>query len=463
MKKDDLYLLTAKLSKEEKTYISKRLSAFKKNSVLKSLFEEICNLYSLPKQETDNLLAEKYGKHYRTRKKQLYYTILKILRDYHHTLIHQIHFYMLDINLLFEKGLFEQARKILAKAKKLVEHNQVIPLYIELLYMELRMSYYTYYDNLNPEKINHIKQEFSYYHNILKEDIEWTLTTSEKLRDFFALGNPPEYKDYAAMPNPKGHISFVQKYILAGLTYRNYLDFENSYHYRYELWNYFKKYPELTALYPELYLTAVNMAIIGMNDLQKYEQSLAILDELSLQDIKAKIAQIEIFRIQATHYTQVYNFIQNYEKAYIQTEIYTKNSLYHELHQIDKQLLHLHFAVSCIGVKDYHKAIYYCYQALNAEGNVNIMSLCVFLLFIIHLAKGDREAITIIAHKYKDLPFYQPFYSRCISILTDDGLGTAQILKNILIEYKNQDFKSRFLWERYLNIEQLVKSVFIFE
>lgn len=463
MKKDDLYLLTAKLSKEEKTYISKRLSAFKENSVLKSLFEEVCNLYSLSKQETDSLLAEKYGKHYRTRKKQLYYIILKILRDYHHTLIHQIHFYLLDINLLFEKGLFEQARKILAKAKKLAEHNQIIPLYIELLYMELRMSYYTYYDNLNPEKINHIKQEFSYYYNILKEDIEWSLITSEKLRDFFASGTPPEYKDYTAIPNPKGHISFIQNHILAGLTYRNYLDFEKSYYYRYELWNYFKKYPELTALYPELYLTAINMAIIGMNDLGKYEQSLAILNELSFQDIKAKIAQIEIFRIQATYYTQTHNFMQHYQTAYNAIENQIKNPLYSELHQIDKQLLHLHFAVSCIGVKDYHKSIYYCYQALNVEGSVNIMSLCVFLLFITHLAKGDREAITIIAQQYKDLPFYQSFYSRCISILTADESTTDQILKNILIEYKNQDFKSRFVWERYLNIEQLVKSAFIYE
>jgi hypothetical protein len=463
MKKDDLYLLTAKLSKEEKTYISKRLSAFKENSVLKSLFEDICILYALPKQQTDSVLAEKYGRHYRTRKKQLYYTILKILRDYHHTLIHQIHFYMLDINLLFEKGLFEQARKLLAKAKKLAERNQIIPLYIELLYMELRMSYYTYYDNLNPEKITQIQQEFSYYHNILKEDIHWTLTTSEQLRDFFASGVSPEYKDYTQVSNPKGHLSFIQQHILAGLTYRNYLDFENSYRYRYELWDYFRKYPELTALYPELYLTAVNMVIIGTNDLGKYENSLDILDELSLQNIKADIARIEAFRIQATYYTQTHNFMQHYHTAYNAIENQIKNPLYHELHQIDRQLLHLHFAVSCIGAGDYHKAVYYCYQALNAEGNVNVMSLCVFLLLITHFAREDKEAMLIVVQQYKDLPFNHAFYDKSIRILNSDTLNTADIIKKLLQEYRKQDFKSRFVWEKYLSTEQLVKSIFTFE
>lgn len=463
MKKDDLYLLVSRLSKEEKTYISKKLSTFKENSVLKSLFEEVCALYSLPKQKIDSILAEKYGRHYRTRKKQLYYAILKILHHYHHSLLHQIHFYILDINLLFEKGLFEQARKMLNKAKKLAERNQIIPLYIELLYMELRMSYYTYYDNLNPEKITQIQQEFSYYHNILKEDTEWMLKTSLQLRNFFAFGILPEKKEYSDLIAPEGHISFIQQHILAGLTYRSYLDFEKSFHYRFELWNYFKKYPELTALYPELYLTAVNMVIIANSDLGKYEQNLTLLDELSTQPVRAEIAQIEVFRIQATYYTQVHNFMQNYNIAYLGIEKYTQNSFYRELHPIDRQLLHLHFAVACLGAGDYHKAVYYCYQALNSEGNPNVMDLCVFLLLIVHLAREDKEAMLIVAQQYRDLLKHHSFCSFCINILTADEFNTADIVKNILAEYRKQDFKSRFVWEKYLNTEQLIKSIFITE
>lgn len=459
MKKDDLYLLAGRLSKEEKSYISKKLSAFRENSMLKALFEDVCMLYTQPKNETDLILSEKYGRHFRTRKKQLYYTMLKILRNYHHTLIHQIHFYILDINLLFEKGLFEQARKILNKAKKLAEHNQIIPLYMELLYMELRMSYYTYYDNLNPEKIAHIQTDFLHYHQILKEDIEWTLTASEQIRNFFATGDFPVKKDYFPVP-AKGHVSFIQQHILAGVTYRNCLDFEKSYQYRSALWNYFKKYPQLMELYPELYLTTVNMIIIGMNDLGKYEQSMNVLNELSRQTVKAQIAQIEVFRIQATYHTQTCNFMQKYDEAYLNTETATKNPFYKELHTIDKQLLHLHFAIACMGYMDHHKAIYYAYQVLNAGGNTNILTLSVFLICLAHLAQEDREAIDIIIQKYRNLSASECFYTAFIRILESGELKTASILKKLSAEYKKQDFRYRFSWEKYVDIEQLIKRIF---
>jgi len=457
MKKDDLYLLLSRLSKEEKAYINKKLSTFKENSVLKCLFEDVCLYGTHSKTNTDAFIEQKYGKHFRTRKKQLYYTILKILRNYHDTLIHQIHFYIIDINFLFEKGLFEQARKLLKKAKKLAEHNQIIPLYFELLYLELRMSYYTYYDNLTPEKINQIRADFSHYHQILKEDTEWALTTAEQLRDFFASGHFSNPKTYPL--TAKGHLSFIQQHIIAGLTCRTQLDFEKSYSYRSSLWEYFKKYPELISLYPEMYLTAINMVIIGTNDLGKYTESLVVLDELSVQNIKAEIAQIEVFRIQATYYTQTHNFMQNYEVAYLNIEKQIQHPFYEEIHVIDKQLLHLHFAVACLGYQDYHKSIYYCYKVLNEEGNINVMALSLFLLLVAHLAQGDKEAIHTITQQYHNIPFQELFYVNCTKILTSSKTKPSDTLRKILNEYTKYDIKSRFVWEKYVNIELLIAKI----
>ncbi|MCS7029133.1 MAG: hypothetical protein NZ519_10275 [Bacteroidia bacterium] len=452
MKRDDLYLLVHRLSKQERTYVSKRLSTFKDNSTLKSMFEDICTYDNLLKAELDKKIAEKYA-HYKVRKKELYYKILEILRDYHPTLLHKIHFYILDINLLFEKGLFEAARKLLKKAKLLADRNQIVPLYLQLLYLELRMSYYTYYDNLTPEIIQQMQKDFSKYYHILKEDIDQAFYTTQQLRAFFQEGYIPPLQPIKHKLN--GHLAYIQQHILQGFAYRSHLFFEESYKYRLKLWEYFNQHTELILLYPELYLTAINMVIIGANDLGKYEQSLSILNQLSNHPIQADIARIEVFRIQATYYTQTYNFMEKYHIAYENIENYLKNPFYNEIHQWDKQLLHLHFVVACLAQKDFHKTIYFCHQILNIQGNMNVMSLAFIFLIIAHLLQGNTDVIRVIKQQYKEVRIKVPFYSKILRVLSSSKKLNNK-LQLVLSYYESSSIESRFVWEKYVRFEKII-------
>ncbi|MCS7077508.1 MAG: hypothetical protein NZ455_12400 [Bacteroidia bacterium] len=448
-----MYLLIRKLSKEERTYITKSLSTFKQQSALKNLFEDICTYDRLDKIEIDKKVAQKYA-NYKVRKKELYYKILEILRDYHSTLLHKIHFYILDINLLFEKGLFEAARKLLKKAKQIAERNQITPLYLELLYLELRMSYYTYYDNLTPDIIEKIKKDFMRYHHILREDIEQALYTTQELRAFFHEGYEPPL--YFNEKTPEGHLAYIQYYILQGFTHRSHLLFQKSYEYRLQLWKYFDEHKELILFYPELYLTAINMVIIGANDLHKYEQALDILKHLSTDLIKADIARIEIFRIQATYYTQTYNFMEQYEFSYANIDEYIKNPLYEEIHELDKQLLHLHFAVTCLGKADFHRAIYFSHKVLGTKGNINVMSLTLVLLLLSHLLQGNSDAIRIVLQQYKHVCIPVSFYSKIIRCLCSKK-ALSYKLKKVMEYYRSSPFEVRFVWERYVRFERILE------
>ena len=151
---DKLFLLVSRLTASEKGYINKRLKASNPSSYVMQLFMAICRF----KPATDRELRQKIKEDYILRKLaavkfQLFERILKLLRDYRSNKGEQREVLDIfeDIEILFEKGMHEECKKLIKKAMKICENKGLFGFKLHLLQCKRKMFNHT--NVLRVEKI----------------------------------------------------------------------------------------------------------------------------------------------------------------------------------------------------------------------------------------------------------------------------------------------------------------------
>jgi len=158
---DDLFQLINSMSKSEKGYFKKFASKHtigEKNIYVK-LFDAIEGLSEYDEVEIKKKFkGEKFAGNLYSTKNYLFNLILKALSSYHAEkfAVSKLNMIMIELNVLFEKGLYKQFRTLLNKAISMAAENEK-PFYLALLYNKALTSvatdYYTSNDEFNYEKL----------------------------------------------------------------------------------------------------------------------------------------------------------------------------------------------------------------------------------------------------------------------------------------------------------------------
>lgn len=160
---DKTFELVKSMTKSEKRYFKIASELFRSNNLSVKLFDQLDKM-----QSYNDVVFYESLKSYGSKNKissvksQLFYSILKSLREFHYKKKKRFEVKnLIDFaDILFEKGLFEQCRKLLDKAERIADENDYIILLDELTILQNRLAYIE--GNVSQLETQLIKQSTKY-------------------------------------------------------------------------------------------------------------------------------------------------------------------------------------------------------------------------------------------------------------------------------------------------------------
>ena len=399
----ELFDLIQSLSKGEKRYFkvhSSRHTIGEENKYVK-LFDAIC------KQKTydeKHLLAnEKYVRQLPLLKKRLYHSLLKTLEIYHTSIDAEIRKLLHQAEILYEKALYEQAKKVLRAAKKTCREHNLLTCELEISRWETKIAWAQ--DNL--EQLGKIISEEKSILGSL-ENLKKYQTINQKIfRIYYQHGIPRhsaairEIKKLASGPllkNPKNANSFEALH--------TFYHFQNIYHTmrqdyakanssgikKLEL---FSEQPEKIKSYTNLYLGDLNDSLISAMMIKDYKQMEMYVTKLrELEHIITSERGKTVLFFFSYHELNFYIQTGQFQKAVKRIEtLEEKFPLYqNKITPAKKAVLYTLFAVSFFGSGNFKKSIFYLNKIRNENmGGVrtDIESFAHVLNVIAHFEKGS--------------------------------------------------------------------------
>lgn len=201
---DDLFNLVKSLSKNEKRFFKLYATNQGEEKSYMKLFEAIerQDQYDETSIKEQFKLEKKFLNTFSSWKNYLYSIILKSLRNYHaeRSVNTQLASMYTDIEILYEKGLYEPCRKIISKAKMIALEHEKYPFFF--LFVE-------YESDLPAESNNEIRKLNSFINNVLvgaigasdkyRNELEHRMLEHSTLKVFFEHGastiKSDEYKN----------------------------------------------------------------------------------------------------------------------------------------------------------------------------------------------------------------------------------------------------------------------------
>ncbi len=418
---DDLFQLIKAMSKSEKGYFKKYASKHtigEKNIYIK-LFDAIDSKSEYNEDEIKaKFKGEKFASSLYSTKNYLFNLILKSLSSYHSErfAVSKLNMMMIELNVLFEKGLYRQFRTLLNKAIALAKENDK-PFYLALLYNKALTSVATAYfannDELNYEElkkdtlenINTLETNEGYH--ILYNDMFFFTKETANIRNDKDLEKLNRIISNPLLKDGTNAVTFDAKFkyfTIMGHYYRLVNDKPNWLKFRKELVNlmesdkkYIKENPRNYVLALNNYLYACvytgldkefNLYLKKLNDFAKqFENKKEYLDMQSR--IFLLVSDLELsYALKSIRPDNLKNIIEKIELGFgkFSTVIdeNRKISLYNRI------------AYACFILKDFDKSILYLNRILNAanpkiEPEQHIFARIRSL--IVHFEAGNYELL----------------------------------------------------------------------
>ena len=175
------------------------------------------------------------AKHFWKTKSYLYKTILKSLRDYHSGNIRELktNEVLTNLHLLLEKGLYDDCKKLLSKAKKMCYDYELFAPLLRLLVFEKKLMVDTRYAGLNEKDI---KKHFEEVKEATEKINNWNEYQYNSSRLFLLIKKKSSVKSwndlkdiYAIMQHP------IYKDVNNAVTFEAKLSFHKAHYYYYYL------------------------------------------------------------------------------------------------------------------------------------------------------------------------------------------------------------------------------------
>ncbi|MBI4931372.1 MAG: hypothetical protein HY841_11455 [Bacteroidetes bacterium] len=394
----ELFDLIQSLTKAEKRHFkiyASRHVIGEENKYVK-LFDAIASQKAY--DEKHLLKNESYIRQLPLLKKRLHEAVLKSLDLFHTSVDAEIRKLSHQAEILYEKALYEQSKKILRIAKKLSQEHELATYELEILRWETKISWAQ--DSM--EGIGRILSEEKNILQTLDNVTKYRTLNHKAFSIYYEHGIPRtpklvrEVKNILSNPllkNPKLALSFESEhtYFHFHTVYNSMRqDYAKAYSFGLKKLFLFDIHPEKIKTYTNLYLGDLNDCIIFAISLKNYEkmeehiQKLRALEHASLSERSKTILFFYSY-----HELNYYNNTGQFQKAVKRIEhleeifpVYGS-----KLTPAKRAVLYTTFAVAYFGNKNFKKSIYNLNQIRNEPlGGVrtDIESFAYLLYLIVH-------------------------------------------------------------------------------
>ncbi len=388
---DDLFQLIKSMSKSEKGYFKKYASRHtigEKNTYIR-LFDAIEELKSYDETVLKNKFkGEKFAEKIYSIKNYLFNLILKALSSYHSEkyAVSKLHMMMIELNVLFEKGLYKQFKTLLNKAISIAIENDK-PFYLALLYNKALTSFATdYYSGNEDFSFKKLKQDTldnlkklattEEYHILYNEMFLFTKETGN-IRNEKDLEKINSFISHPLLQDESKADSFDAKfkyYNILGHYYRIINDHPNWLKYRKQLLLLMESDKKYIKESPRSYVLALNnflLACVVTGDYKEFEANLRKLKLFAKQfenkkeyiDIQSRIfmliSDLELsYAIKSLKLDKLQDIIDEIEPGF--------RKFGDKIAENRKVFLYNRIAYASFIIKDYDKSILYINKIMNA-------------------------------------------------------------------------------------------------
>lgn len=410
MPQDRLHELICNLNQSEKRYFKQylsRVSSSNNNSIYARLFDYMSQN---KKYDREQLLVKCdfiKSNQFQSIRTRLYDYILESLRAYKSDSSNNIklHEYLINYEILTNKGLFVQAWKLLLKAEKLAYHIENFNLLEDIL---IKQEYIAT-ARLKDKKIDAVVKEIEdKRHKILsmkKVAIELKNLHIEAYTIFKEDGRIRRMKNNMDIPLKKLQdlqatvamypnafsINFRFHRTIA-IAYGHCGHFDMAEMHMRQLKSIFENNRSYIQLHIHEYITTLNRLIIDLNTTKRYNEALQVIAEMRIManiHPKNKELQLMIFENANFQELEIYIKKQNYTTAVriMENFIPDVNTLENKIHTVNQQSKFYRICLAYFGNKDYRKALQWSNKILNTTQSTyrkDILSSVELLNLLIH-------------------------------------------------------------------------------
>lgn len=379
-KNDALYGLIQALSPSEKRFFnifSTRHVIGDENNYIR-LFDALSEMSSYDEAALlGKFRGEKFIERLAVAKGYLTELILRAMNAYNAqaSLDHQIMELLRNVAFLFEKNLFDQAEKYLAKARKLALEHEKLSILPEILEWQKRLIEAGFFASHHIDELEDLfrqeKENIRMLDNIneywlLQAKLYYQHNVKGMVRQEADLGKMDDIFASSLMKSEEKALSYTSR-ILYNKVYATYFfiirDFESSYRYIKKIVQLYEERPQIGQHYALDYVRSVNNLLNITQALKKQEETtryIALLSHLR-QDKewrKQEHLQIKLFEAYYYHLLSYHiehnDFISGYALcAEIEENI---KKFGPKMDQMGKLMLHYHLFQVCFGVGEFTKA-----------------------------------------------------------------------------------------------------------
>ncbi len=424
MSSENLFFLIKSLKQSEKRYF--KVFASQHSSVKKSNPVKLFNAIDRQNEYDENKIIKKFSKepfvNYLSKgKNYLYNLILKSLRNYHsHSSINsQLKDILREAEILFEKALFKQSKKLLSKAKKLAYSYEKDSHLLEIFKWEKKIFYslgkLEYFEKTLKEEQQILDKRKNIYEFDKLLSLVFKITKGEGLlRDKNKIKKLDEIIKHPLLSNEKKNVetrrasslhSFDAKlryYNIYSLYYQATGNQQNSSEVCKKWVELLESQPGRINESPFKYVTALDNYLLCLNRIKNSNEFLSSLNKLkTIPQIfsNAKTQRVEgvIFVRYYNHLLSFYNHIGNFEKAIEQIPEIEAGLKKFEGKTDKKQTLalYLYIANAYFSLNNYSDASKWLNKILNAQMDIreDVQGFARILKLIISYEQSNIDEI----------------------------------------------------------------------
>lgn len=397
MKQPQLFTLIKSMNKSEKGYFKK----YSSRHVIGGENDYITLFNVIEKQDEydetrllKKLKKEKFIGHLAVLKKYLYKLILKSLRSYYEesSLDFQIKSWLAEVSILYERGLPDQAAKILQKAKRIAADNEKIILLQEVNEWERKLLKNELYKDQTPEQLAALETE---------QDL--LLSKSWCINKFLSLSERTFFADYHLDSERKkiemkklsselddlykgtnaAHTSFQSDFIYYRILNKHATILEpqsNPVDLKKKLLRLLESHPEAILNDPDSYVVTLFNILAGAEHMVDVPEQIEILNKIhEFENVNRKFLsfknQLKIFSYLSIIRTHLFISTAAFDEAkdYVNTHLLKEMKKYEpKINNYDKTVLNFNILVIHFGSQDLKNALRWSNKIIN-EHSENIV------------------------------------------------------------------------------------------
>ena len=421
---DELFQLIQSLSKSEKRHFklfASRHVIGEENDYIR-LFEAINRQEEYDEPKIIKLFSQRpFVKQFSNKKNYLFQIITNALRDYHaHSSINvEIQNLLHEVEILYNKALYQSAKKALLKAKKLASASQHYSIMPEIFWWEKKLLAATFYfdSSANPISVdgNSLEEQLSVLKKIEHNEKYWNIKSlvfpflrtrglkTSNLKNIEAiikkLPEDPSTDNYSIE-------TIIHIYQVYSHYYRLKGDREKLYKNTKKLVELIEKNSvDIVSQHIDLYMSSLHNLLLGQRLVGEYEEFFSTLKKLKAIEQNSKAGKYTHIRqkIFSSSYLELWVYIDigEFDKGRKIAEDIEKQLDLYDKYLTLQQKLFFHYLISYFyfGLNQYSKALLWLNKILNdSHTNIreDIHSYSRILNLLIHFEMGNDDLLSYI-------------------------------------------------------------------